>query len=507
MPLNRFKDKRLKEIFDFISEVNKEAYKDVYLLSNQVLNKNIFINGLLDDYLEKNDIDAISFPKVIWNIILYYRNSFFRFGQYLIEKFVHYLSVQRYDLKGIKDELILIDTFFLDKIILQEGSFIDPYFAGFDKLLEKREKTYAYLPIFYSNNSIWNFAKILKQLKKENVPILTAYQLFSLNDFIRLFVFILAYPFHVLKIAYKLKNDSYIARLIKYKLVTSLHYSTMQGFCRYLHGKRLALLPCKIKIISWYENQVIHKNLYRGIREKNSKDRVMVYGCQLFLYPFSLLSINADSTEIVNNTVPDKVLVNGSYYLYDNDMIRSTVGPSFRYQKLFETKIDFEKRNNLLFVLPYYIEDINYILQVIAGMDCVNSDIIVKFHPTTDSNKYLNLIPTNVKISNENVYDLFLKAKIVIGAASGTLVEAVSLAIPAIVLRSSNKFIHNYLPEYGQGIVWDYAINANDVNKLLDKFNHKIDYEKDTLLQYAEEYKEVFFSEPTEEKIIKAFNL
>jgi len=507
MPLNRFIDIRLKELFDFVSDVNKDAYADVYMLSNQVLNKNVFIDDLLGDYLEEKDIVAVSFPKVLLNIILYYGKSFFRFGQYLIEKYVHFLSAQRYDLKAIDHEIVLIDTYFLGKKILQEGSFVDPYFSGLDKLLKKQGKAYAYLPVFCSDNSIWSFIKILNLLKRENAPVLTEYQLLSLQDMARLFLFILVYPFRVLRLAHGLKADSYITRLLKCKLISSLRYSTFNGFSRYLQGRRVSSLPGNIKIISWCENQTIHKNLYRGLREGNGESPVYIYGCQLFIYPFSFLSINVDPAEKANNIVPDKVLVSGNYYLYDNGNIHSGVGPSFRYRKIFDIKIDFEKRNSLLFMLPYFVDEINNIINVISSIDCVTNDVIVKFHPTTDVRKYQKLLPAGAKISNKNIYDLFLKAKIVLGASSGTLVEAVSLAIPAIVLKNSKKFTHNYLSEYGQGIVWDYARNTHEVNTLIDKYYHKTDYEKDVLLQYAEEYKKMFFCEPAEERMIEAFDL
>jgi len=507
MPLNRFIDIRLKELFDFVSDVNKEAYVDVYMLSNQVLNKNVFIDSLLDDYLEEKDVDEAHFPKILLNIILYYGKSFFRFGQYLIEKYVHFLSDQRYDPKAIDDEIILIDTFLLGKKILQEGSFVDPYFSGLDKLLKKQGKAYAYLPVFCSYNSIWSFIKILNLLKRENAPVLTEYQLLSLQDMARLFLFILVYPFRVLRLAHDFKVDSYITRFLKYKLISSLRYSTFNSFSRYLQGRRVSSLPGNIKIISWCENQTIHKNLYRGLREGNGESHVYIYGCQLFIYPFSFLSINVDPSEKIHNTLPDKVLVNGNAYLYRSNNICSDIGPSFRYRKIFDKKIAFEKRNSLLFVLPYFVDEINNIINVIASMDCVTNDVIVKFHPTTDVRKYQQLLPAGAKISNENVYDLFLKAKIILGAASGALVEAVSLAIPVIVLKGYNKTTHNYLPECGRGVVWDYARNMNEVNKLLDKYYHKIDYEKDVLLQYAEKYKKMFFCEPTEGKIIEAFDL
>ena len=44
-------------------------------------------------------------------------------------------------------------------------------------------------------------------------------------------------------------------------------------------------------------------------------------------------------------------------------------------------------------------------------------------------------------------------------------------------------------------------------NKLIEKFNYYINHEKDRILNYAKIYKDMFFCEPTEKKIIDSFEL
>ena len=120
---------------------------------------------------------------------------------------------------------------------------------------------------------------------------------------------------------------------------------------------------------------------------------------------------------------------------------------------------------------------------------------------------YKNLIPRNVKISNKTVSELFQNTKIMISNESGSLLEAVSLCIPAIVVKNKNRYLHNPLSAIGKGIIWDSAECAADVNKLINKFQHSLNNEKEDLTKYANKYKDMFFCEPTEKKIVDAFDL
>ena len=63
---NRLKDKILREMFDYISCINKEAYKDIYLLSNEVLSKNPLSNSFFNNYVERKNIKSIRNHQIIF---------------------------------------------------------------------------------------------------------------------------------------------------------------------------------------------------------------------------------------------------------------------------------------------------------------------------------------------------------------------------------------------------------------------------------------------------------
>lgn len=498
--------KKLKELYSFLSGINKNAYKDVYLLSNQVLSKNPFTNTFLDNYLSNKSLKPLSFFDVLCKIIYYYTKSVLFFGIYLINNFVFFISKQQFDLNAVKDELILIDTFFLVRKIKKEKTFSDPFFPGLEKVLHKAGKTYAYVPVFDPTVMPFDLPKILRRLKKEKVPVLTEFQLLTCSDLVVLLYFLITYPLHVLKFACVLQNNSYENRLLKYELISTMDKVTFFNYSRYLQGKRISSIPSShIKFISWYENQVIDKNMYKGLR--SGKTNVFIYGNQLFVYPKSILNIPVDDVEASFGIVPDKIIVNGPYYLYEKAELNCAVGPSLRYKKLFESEIHFESRKHLLILLPYHGYEIENILKMMEDVEFPREKIFIKFHPSTNEKNYRHLVPRNAKVVDDNIYDLFRSTKVVISAESGSLVEAASLAIPAIIVKNRHRFTHIPFAEKGKGIIWDEAQNVREMNALIRKFEDLIENDEETLLKLADYYKTNFFCKPTENKIIEAFDL
>ena len=367
----------LKEIFTFISAINTYAYNDIYLLSNQVLCKHPFNNTFLENYLKHKSIKPVSYPMLSALLFIYYVRSIIKFGKYVLCKISYHLSRQEFDLSSVEREIVLIDVFFPINRIEKEKAFNDLYFIGLDKVLRKMGKKFAYVPFFYPQVTPFRLYRNLRLLKRKNTPVLTEFQLLSWSDLLSLCVFLITYPFHVMKLAYSLRDDSYKNILMKYELLATIKQVTIFGYVRYLQGKRISSISnLDIKFISWYENQVQHKNMYKGLR--SGKKSVLIYGCQLFLYPTSMLSVLVDETESFFDVLPDKILVNGSYYLPDNKRINCVIGPSLRYKRLFNTPIDFKTRKNILVLLPYIDYEIENILRMLNYLNYRKEKIVIK---------------------------------------------------------------------------------------------------------------------------------
>ena len=486
--------------------MNVEAYKCKYLLANSVLGKNPFGNTFYDNYTNKSHIIIPELREIIRFLKIYYKNTFREYIKYIKRKIIWMKYGHRFNDKLGSDKLIIIDTYFLTNKIIENKIFFDTYFDQLIKTLEKKKINYAYLPIFFGINSDDDFKQTLKILKNHQVSMLSEFELLTTIDFLRLICLVLIYPYHVLRLFYSLKDNSFISQVFKNELLISLPKLTISPFSRYLQGIRISALPFNdIKIISWYENQVIQKTFYKGLRKK--KFKIDIYGCQLFIWPFSILNIICDPNEIDHGIVPDKVLVNGKYYLYTDKRINSDVGPSLRYNEIFNFKVDFNKRKDFLVLLPYFDYEIVNLLTIIKNLVFSPGRIIIKFHPTTIINRFNDLIPTNAIVSEMNIYELFVNTKIVLSSQSGGIVEAVSVGIPAIVLPHAEKYSHNPLPHFGKSIVWDYARDQNDVEELIEKFNFKLDHYNNEIIKISDIYKEMFFCEPTEKKVLESFEL
>lgn len=501
------KNRTVKEAYDFLSGINKTAYSDKFLLSNQVLSKNPFSNNFLSRFLNNEEPGQLSIGSVVIKLLFYYLKNLRKFVLYLVEFIVYYLHPLRSKLSRNCDELILLDTFFIFEKIKASNNYVDSYFTGVKDVLDKKKKLYAYLPIFSCPRKFLNLGKITRIINKQNIPVICEYQLLSVRDLLYLLYFILTYPFHLIGFANGLSRKDYASCLLRNELMLTLDWLIVDSFSRYLQGRRIAGLPYKeIKVLSWYENQVKDKNLYKGLKEHSSK--VKIYGAQLFLYSNAILNIIPDENEEVFGIIPDKIIVNGPAFIPEKTKINYHVGPSLRYSKIFSV-VGSKRRSkeNILTLLPYIKNDTENILQMISRLKNCPCPVRVKLHPAVSFEEVKRLVPSNVAIVKDDIYNLFESAKIIIGSASGTLVEAASLGIPVIVVKNNHMPNYNILPEYGKGLIWEEASTVEELTQNITKFESLIDKNLAEVASIANKYKEMFFCNPTEENIMKAFDL
>lgn len=500
------KCKKLAEAFHFLSDINRIAYSDVRLMANQVLSKNPFASDFINNYVEGLPVQPISHFIILLNLARYYFRSCICIVLFIVNKTIFHLFGTPFGLGKSQNSIVLIDIFFLLDRIESDYEFHDQYFPGLEEILVKRKTYFAYVPTFHPTPSPFRLAKLLKKLRDEQVPVLTEFELISSNALITLCWLIISYPFKVIGFALSLPCDTYEYHLLKNELLKSVGSVSFLALSRYLQGIRLSSLSCvDLRVISWYENQVIHKTFYKGLRSGHGQ--VKIYGAQLFLYPTSILNILVDPAEVSHDILPDKVIVNGSYYVRPDIDVPMVPGPSLRYKKIFGSTPSLQRRENLLVLLPYHPYEIINILDMVSHIDWPQNRILIKFHPTVNPQKYLRLIPPGVKFVGNDIYDLFPKARMIISAESGALIEGACLGIPGIVIQNQTHFTHNPFPKEGKGIIWDLAHDISELNNLIHQFNQRIEGNSEEIMKLANYYKSIFFTEVSEEGIIKAFDL
>jgi len=199
-------------------------------------------------------------------------------------------------------------------------------------------------------------------------------------------------------------------------------------------------------------------------------------------------------------------LVNGPDYNLGLKVIPEEVGPSLRYGKLFGVKADPARGDIILILLPYHDHVGRYVLEFIKEVDWPAA-VMIKSHHTTEKDKYVAHISSEFSVTDEDLYVLFGRARMVVGRGTGALVEAACLGIPTIEIAGSAKFNYDYMPEYGRGVLWDKATHKEDVCRLMRQFEEALRLDASALRVMGEKMRDKYFCESTEEQFIRAFDL
>jgi hypothetical protein len=422
----------------------------------------------------------------------------------IVAGFFHKFSGQKFCVKE-EGELIVLDIFFLADEIVKNKKFEDSFFPGLSQYLTKIKKVYAYTPRLFGTNDPFKLFQVFRILKKNNINALTHFQVLSLIDYLEIIRFLFLYPFSFLRFVKNL-GSSYEDDVLRYGLWKDLGSLELESEMRYLMGKRLSSMKfSKIKCIGWYENQASDKNFYRGL--KHVLGKVEIIGTQFFWRPATYLFINPDEQEIPFNVVPDKVLVDGSAKCFESNKIKVEVGPTLRDNGLFKARdIEPSKGEFILVLMSYYYHINDFIMTAIMEIDW-DVPIKIKFHPTNDKKKYDGKILRYFSVTDEPLSALLSKAQIVLAGCSGAQVQIAARGIPIIDIKNPAEFSHDQMPKIGKGIIWDRASNADEVIRHVKKFQKMLKFNPKLIQEAGLQLKSLYFSEPTEELINRAFEL
>lgn len=496
---------RVSRAYDFISSVNKEAYKDVFLIPNQVLSKNPFSNEFLRRYVKNDRVEKASFYFIANRLLRYYSRSLKHFISYCMEFIEFFLSSLRFKRPAGRRELVLLDVFFVIKDIEKRSHFSDSFFCGLAEVLKKKGAAYAYLPAFEGMKKRLTMYNVFRILKKDGVPVMTEYELLHPLDLVYILCFIMVYPARVLKLALRGVDGSYERDLLKSELIRTLDQVAFPAFSRYLQGRRIARLDyAKIKIISWYENQTYHKALYKGAR--TDREKVKIYGTQFFWSSRNYLNFIPDENETDAGIVPDKILVNGPGLIPPKSRLPYFTGPSLRYSRIFDEGPGNSSHKDIVVFLPYGRELANQILRVLNTGE-LKGPILVKPHPFLNMDLTGEALPRNAILTDADTYDLLKTAKVAISMESGTLMEAAAMGVPVISIRNCREVDYNPLPDYGRGVIWEEAASSDELWRHVAHFENMLKTDRSRIDAMASEYKNRFFSRPSEEHIISSFDL
>lgn len=487
----------IDSINKYINPIKEKAYRHTYLLSHPVLNKNPYTSDFHQSMFKNKQVSRVTFFITVKGFIVYLIKNFLFFLFFIttaILRKVFYRKDVLFDKKSI-----IIDSFLLPEKVLKSGSYQELYFQNLEDILIKRGYKPIYMPRLYIHTkNIFSVGKLLEIIQKDKNDFLLESDCLTFFDYFKLIKFILLYPFYHFSI--RQKETSLEDRYFNNALLRSLQNVTFESYARYLLGKGLAQRHDNLKILSWCEFQNMEKNFYKAVNE--SEKNITVYGCQFLIQYRAYQSMFIDSIDKELGISPTKVLTNGRYY---SNQINQANGISLRYKGLFEFYENKKVGGKNIALLSYNIEESRSMLKKLSDIE---GPLLIKIHPATSEGDFIDLLKARWKFTYGPIYELFYLAKLAfVAPMSGTALEAVALGIAVIIIGDENSMFVNPLCKEGQGQIWDVVFSQNELMKV---YNDLLKYKKDEPLiasRLSKWYKDNFFIEPTEENIIKAFEL
>jgi hypothetical protein len=519
---------RSGELFAAFARITAKAFQDDRLLSCPALSKAPNYGRVLERWLGNAPAEARG-GRFFCRIALRYLIANGGHLVFLLVSavFVRLLRWKRPALLREGGKLALIDSFALLPEIARQGMYTERYLPGLAE--EAAGQGYAVLRfhrLYGSRNPVllWRACRAL-------VGDLLEAHLFTLSDWLRLVRHCLLYPFSLCRLIRSLAGFGHGTpeAAIREALLDSAGQCVLIGEARRIAAYRLGLLLAEspgqsglVRIFSWYENQTINKALHRGLAQAESTTgkHVPVTGAQLFLWPASLLNNHPDDGEAALGLAPDRVLVNGSFFLPEESRQAYAVGPSLRYGHLFAgippaVKGHSQSENAihgtggpLLALLSYHPEETRRVLALALplALDKTGPGVVYRFHPATRPEDFADILPPHPALSSGPLMDALLGAGAVLGAGTGSLAEAAALGIPVLSATGEPDTPHeglNYLPDYGRGVLWERVAEPGDVPGALALLAAASGKRR----EQARVLRDMLFCEPAPECIRQAFDL
>ena len=498
------------EIDEYLSKVIASAYRDTSLICSPAVSRNPFSSPFLLHAARQSQAPASGIGRwtIARKLAVYFARSFVHLLFLGLCYLTFTLSKLRYRRKDVnKDEdLIVVDTYTIVEKIYQHGQFEDAFFGSLHDILAVRGRRSTVLCFLeaYNPRNLRQRLAAYNILARDGRNFLTEFELLGMRQWFALLRFVVVYPFATLRLARK--SFGRFDQLFRRELIDTLDRPQLLNYIRYLVGRRLGTLTDrKLKVIAWCENQVIDKLLFRGIRDSGCE--ATIYGCQFFTKPFLWRNLYPLEEEAARGVLPDVILVSGKHYLENSD-INTQLGVSPRYNYLFDIHLDEKSvadRRGLAVLLPY---DMVHSRTIIAGVAEYGptDPVHLKLHPNHELLQPFDY-PETWKQTEDHLSAVCADSRIVITAGSGTALEAAVMGCSVIIVGKDAGLTFHPMPACGKGKLWDLVFDPEDLAGAADRLGSYRQEHPDEIVAMAGELRDMFFTEATEERFIRLFDL
>ena len=504
------------ELDEYLSKVIASAYRDTALICNPVLSRNPFSSPFLLHAAQQSQ-DPVSVAgrwTIARKLVAYFCRSFACLLFLLLCYLTFVLSKLRFRRRKVnKDEdLVIVDTYAIVDKIYQCGRFEDALLGSLYDILAMRNKQSAVLCLFeaYNPRNLRQRLATYNILAGDGRNFLTEFELLSMRQWLALIRFVLIYPFATMRLARM--TFGRFDQIFRGELIAALDKPQLFNYIRYLVGRKLgSLTDRKLTVIAWHENQVIDKLLCRGVRDSGSE--ATIYGCQFFTKPFLWRNLYPLEEEASRGVLPDVILVSGKEYLVgDKDSnINTRLGISPRYNYLFDIHLDeklIADRRFLTVLLTYDMVHSRTIIACVTeyGARSPIDPVRIKLHPNHEPLQPFDY-PETWKQTKDHLSAVCADSRIVITAGSGTALEAATMGCSVIIVGKDTGLTFHPMPQYGKGKLWDLVFGPEDLARVADRLSSYRQEHPDEIVTMADELRDMFFTEATEEQFIRQFDL
>lgn len=495
-------DDKVVQMHTYLDE-NIVRNDDIYSVVNTTLTLNPNTSNFPEEFLFKRYRKENKLKLFIFNIAKFYALSMCRVLSF-VQTLLYYRVLYSKPRNNIDESTVNLDVFFLVDKIVKEGEFHENYFSSLYKTLEKKNVDFVFIPRLFGLSL--NPIKTHRQLKSffnvinnSNYDFLFEHDFFKFRDLISLNWMITCYPFKTLR--FKVKERNLEDRIFNKNLLKDIGSQSIVPFTRYIFGKHVSKLKNLNKIYSWSEFQSLERSFNYAIRKNGA---TKVYACQFNARSSVYFSSYIRDRDELAGYAPHRVYVNGKNYLLEENSVDYRLGVSLRYRNIFYYDLKKNSNSSKALLLGSFSHSKN---KLILNWARDMRDLTFKGHPSSCTESLENYMPKKCNIVNGNIYDLFPKVGVVIGVASGSLLEAVACGISVIVLGKKDELIFNPLVDFGKGRIWDIAFSKVELES---KYRELLSYRmenQDELHAIANWYRDNFFIEPTEEAITRIFEI
>ncbi len=360
--------------------------------------------------------------------------------------------------------------------------FFNPNFSGNNKeknknyfLIKKRYKAnnkIFFLPVM-NNFSTFNILSSIKNINRESEKFLILEHYISFFELtIILFNFFLKTK---IKIIFKNKDISkfYEFHLHDPKQIESCFLAIL--YFKFINNLNLTKFEFENLHLIW-ENHPIDKALIKA--SKLYFPKVNIFGYLIVFPPFNYHSIIPTSLEFKEKLLPNYIYTNGSFI--NKNLKKYTKRIKVKTNSLFSKKKKIYKQltksNKILILLPIYIDECIYILNLIKKVVIRNkkieNKIVIKFHPSVDSSKLLKenkRFKTLLKfISKKNTDNLINTSDKIIMGISSLYYDLICNNLDLIIITKKFKSIKEIF-----GIKNSKTLLIKDENNLCKVLNLK----------------------------------